>query len=166
MLNVIGRGFANVTRFSGRDARRQFWPYCGVVFALFLVVGWAVLIPTMLPAFGASSPSVTAFQDRVSHFVLIDMLMFCVFVLLLASAVARRLHDTGRSALWGLMPLPFVAYSGTMFSSIFSQIATNGQPKMGLFLSVFVSNLLYMAVLVTLIVFLTRPSTPTSNRYG
>lgn len=34
-----------------------------------------------------------------------------VCVLLLAAAIARRLHDTDRSAIWGLLPLPFLAIS-------------------------------------------------------
>ena len=166
MSNVIVRGFANVARFSGRDTRSQFWPYCGAALGLYLLVGWALLIPTMAPVIGGTPPPPTAVQSMISRFMLISALLFFALVALLAGAVSRRLHDSGRSAYWGLMPFPFVAYSLTMMASIFPKALSGEQPNMLLFFSVFASNVVYMATIVALIVFLTRPSTPTPNRYG
>ena len=166
MSNVIVRGFANVARFNGRDTRGQFWPYCGAVVALYLVAGWAVLIPIMSPVFGASQPSIRTFQNMEGHFLLVSLLLFGALVVLLAGAVARRLHDSGRSAFWGLLPLPFAVYSGAMFFRLSSQFGTGGTPDTGLFLSVFVSNLVYMLGLITIIILLSLRSTPTPNRYG
>ncbi|MGH6996997.1 MAG: DUF805 domain-containing protein, partial [Phenylobacterium sp.] len=95
----------------------------------------------------------------------VNLLMFGLLVALLAAAVARRLHDSGRSAFWGLLPLPFVAYSSAMFFRLFSQF-TSGTPDPRLFFSVFASNMLYIVVLVTLIVLLALRSSPGQNRYG
>ncbi len=47
--------------------------------------------------------------------------MFVALVATLAAAIARRLHDVGRSALWGLIPLPFICYSGAVFFIFASQ---------------------------------------------
>jgi len=166
MPNVITRGFANVARFNGRDTRGEFWPYCGAAVALYLVVGWALLIPIMLPVFNASPPAAGAFQDTIGHFLLVSVLMFGVLVALLAGAVARRLHDSGLSAFLGLVPLPFVAYSGTMFFRFSSQFGSSTPIDTRLFFSVFFSNLVYMICVVTLVVLLARRSSPTANRYG
>ena len=91
--------------------------------------------------------------------------MFAALVVLLASAVARRLHDSGLSAFWGLLPLPFVAYSGTMFARIFSRFEAGG-PSLLLFASVFMSNMLYLVSVVLLILLLARRSAPGPNRFG
>lgn len=166
MQKVIVRGFVNVLRFSGRDTRAQFWPFAGVAVALYLVVGWLVLTPLIWGAIGGPSENAPeALMDSVGPFLVGSLAMFVALIGLLAAAVARRLHDAGRSALWGLLPLPFVAYSGTMFFRVFSQFQ-GGAPDMGLFLSVFVSNVLYMVCVVTLIVLLAARSAPGENRYG
>jgi uncharacterized membrane protein YhaH (DUF805 family) len=166
MPNSIIRGFASVFRFRGRETRSEFWPYAGVAVALYLVVGWAVLIPIMLPVLNASfSDHFGSFLKMESHFLLASVLMFAALVAILAAAVARRLHDSGRSAFWGLLPLPFVVYSGTMFFRLFSQFDA-GEPDIRLFLSVLVSHLLYFVAVALLIVLLALRSTPGPNRFG
>jgi|SRR5579859_3207594 len=166
MQNPIVRGFGSLLRFSGRDTRSEFWPYAAAAVALYLVVGWAVLIPIMLPAFEASSePQVGTFLKMVGYFLLASVLMFAALVGILAAAVARRLHDSGRSAFWGLLPLPFVAYGGTVFVRLVSQFGT-GEPDMRLFLSGFISNALYLVALAWLIVLLALRSAPGPNRFG
>jgi uncharacterized membrane protein YhaH (DUF805 family) len=81
-------------------------------------------------------------------------IVFAATVLLLAASVARRLHDTGRSGAWGLMPLPFIIYAMVMMPRLFgaSDIAD------GLFFSVFINNFLYLASLLLLVVLLAKPS--------
>ena len=166
MPNPILRGFGHLTQFRGRDTRSQFWPYAGVATALYLVVGWAVLIPVTLPIIGGSTPvSEVEFSRAISRFMLISFLMFAGLVALLAAAVVRRLHDSGRSGLWGLLPLPFASFSCVVFQRLFVQFGS-GAPDMGLFFSAFVSNVFYMVGLVTLIVFLSLRSSETPNKYG
>lgn len=166
MPNSIVRGFTQLTRFSGRDTRAQFWPYAGVVTALYIVVGPAVLGPLVLSvADSAQLQSEAEFQNVLGRFLAMNLLMFAVLVALLAAAVARRLHDSGRSALWGLLPLPFAIYSGVMFFRLISQFMSEA-PDLTLFFTVFASNMLYLVALVTLIVLLALRSAPGENRYG
>ena len=158
MQNSIVRGFQSVLRFSGRDTRSEFWPYAAAAVALYLVVGWAVLIPITLAALdGSSRTDFGAFLKMENHFLLASILTFAALVALLAAAVARRLHDGGRSAFWGLLPLPFVVYSCTVFVRLFSQFET-GEPDLRLFLSGFISNALYLGAVAWLIVLLARRS--------
>lgn len=166
MPNPITRGFSNLTRFSGRDTRAQFWPYAALAFALYQVLGPVVLIPTVLPVLSGPNSSTATFLNAFIPFMVGSLLFFLAFVGLLAAAVARRLHDSGRTAIWGLLPLPFLAYSGTMFFRLFTQFRA-GAPDTGLFFtSIFVSNLLYLVGLVALVVLLALRSTPGPNRFG
>ena len=166
MQNSIARGFASVLRFSGRDTRSEFWPFAGVAVALYLVMGWAVLIPITLPVFDASSRTDFGMSQKIEgNFLFASVLMFAALVALLAAAVARRLHDSGRSAFWGLLPLPFAVYSGAMFFRLFSQFGA-GEPDLRLFFSVFASNVLYSVAVIWLIVLLVLRSTPGGNRFG
>ena len=162
-MQTIIRGFANVWRFGGRNARSEFWPYAGAVVALYLIVGWAVALPTFLPLLSESSSA--SVSGAANPFMLTCILMFGALVALLAAAVARRLHDTGRSAFWGLIPLPFVAFSSVMLLRLTANFDA-GRPDFRLFLSAFVSNLLYFAAVVWLIVLLALPSAPGRNRFG
>jgi uncharacterized membrane protein YhaH (DUF805 family) len=166
MSNVIFRGFANIARFSGRDTRSQFWPYAGAAVALYMVIGVPALGLSMGPLFSTPGLSPAGFQASVSHFVLVSFLMFVGLVVLLAAAIARRLHDVGVSALWGLLPLPFVAFSLVMFNRMLSQFWVGHAPDTVVFMSAFASNMLYMICVVTLIVLLARASMSAPNRHG
>lgn len=166
MANPIVRGFTQLTRFGGRDSRGQFWPYAGVVTALYLALGPAVLSPLIFPIVAVETPGTDAeFLNGVRRFLLANLMMFVLLVALFAAAVTRRLHDSGRSGVWGLLPLPFAIYSGVMFVRLISQFM-GGEPDPALFFSVFASNMLYLAALAALIVMLALRSTPGQNRYG
>jgi uncharacterized membrane protein YhaH (DUF805 family) len=166
MLNTIIRGFANLTRFSGRDTRAQFWPYAAAAVALYFAVGCVAITPILMPVFAASQLSAATFEHTVGHFLLASLLLFGALVVLLAAAVARRLHDGSRSVIWGVLPLPFAVFSGTMFFPVVSAIGAGAAPGMGLFLSVFASNMLYLLGVGRLIFLLARRGTPAPNRYG
>jgi uncharacterized membrane protein YhaH (DUF805 family) len=153
-------------RFDGRDTRSEFWPYAAAAVALYLVVGWAVVIPIVLPVFDASSLADRGvFLTMESHFILASVLMFAALVAILAAAVARRLHDGGRTAFWGLLPLPFATYGVGALVRLFSQFET-GAPDIRLFFSAFMSSVLYFVAVAWLIVLLARRSTPGPNRFG
>lgn len=94
-----------------------------------------------------------------------SMLMFAALVALLAAAVTRRLHDSGLSGFWGLLPLPFVIYSATMFVRLNSEFETGGW-DMRLFFSIMISHILGVVAMVWLIVLLARRSAPGPNRFG
>jgi uncharacterized membrane protein YhaH (DUF805 family) len=168
MQNAIMRGFANVFRFRGRDTRSEFWPYAGAAFALYMVVGWAVTIPMSLSLLDHPITSTDFEASQEMRFLWACFLVIIFLKMLLAAAVARRLHDSGRTAFWGLLPLPFGAYCGMMFLRFFSQIETGGpgEPGLWLFLALLVGNLLYFVSMIWLIVLLALRGTPGPSRFG
>lgn len=191
MGDPIARGLRNLARFSGRDTRGEFWPYAGVVlvvmFVAFGVAGnWAVS-PMIREAaqFAAQHPeSATVEVSPGAYSVQIDAgtpgapmpdltRMFgamgaclAVLIALLAAAVARRLHDRGLGGYWGLAPVLFLAIAFVGFPIIISDVMTTDTPNIGLFLLLFLNNMLYLVALAGLIFVLASPGTPRPNRYG
>jgi uncharacterized membrane protein YhaH (DUF805 family) len=191
MANPIVRGFRNIARFSGRDSRGQFWPYAGVVFAL-VFFGFGIAMSLVMnemfagmQAFAAEHPeAATVHASPGSYSISIDashpdapelnlgpffatlasMVLACVG--LLAAAVSRRLHDSGRRAYWGLMPLPFLLFGLTAFPAMITQVTASGEPDLGLFFLLFFNNLLYLVALAGLIVLLVLRGTTGPNRFG
>lgn len=178
--------FRRLPDFSGREDRASFWPYAALVFVIDTAAGMAVFIPIMRRAMvemetyarehpdqvtvtsgpGHYSMSVHGYQGSLFDKGSIATYLAVTFglgIVLLAAAVTRRLHDSGRSGLWALMPIPFIAYSSVMMPGM---MASAGQPNMAVFTSLFVSNLLYMASLIWLIVMLATASQAGANRYG
>lgn len=168
-MNPIVRGFKKLADFKGRDRRSQFWPFAGVVCAVWFVLqgvgGNLVMFTVMASGDEANFP--IAFFGTMAFGVLI---LTC----LLAAAVSRRLHDRGLSGLWALIPLglllTMMAGFGVLFQSFWEEAPTD-DPSADMsfvfgFLGVMVGNLLYMASLVTLIVFLCLKGKAGPNRYG
>lgn len=162
-MQFLKRGLGRLTDFSGRDPRRLFWPYAGVLFLLLFVVMGGVNSTFMARAMTSMQTNAPPNFSLMVGAMGVEML---VFVGLLAAAVARRLHDTGRTAYWGLAPLPFLAFGIIGFSIV---VRSFDKPFSGLgtlFVAIFFNNVLYLAALVTLIVLLARPTRPEANRYG
>ncbi|MDB5679567.1 MAG: hypothetical protein JWM94_2569 [Sphingomonas bacterium] len=96
-------------------------------------------------------------------------------IVLLAAAVARRLHDSGRSGWWGI-PAPLFLMSGmAMMARMFTAIqadtqtpgatdAMSGMPP--LFGPILLNNLAYLASLLMLVILCCMASQPGDNRYG
>ena len=93
----------------------------------------------------------------------------------LAAAIVRRLHDTGRTGVWVLMPLPFGLYGLYAMERLFAYmprlIRAEGQdPVIFAFMAEFTwavcAALLWLAALIVLIVFLCGRGQPQDNRYG
>lgn len=192
MANPIIRGFSNLTRFSGRDRRRQFWPYAGVVAALVYLLAGGLMVAAMAPmmaemseyaaanpehatvvsgpgtysvSIDADAPGAPGMPDMTIAFGGLGLAMLAA-VVLLAAAVSRRLHDTGRTALWGLAPLPFLTFSMVMMPTLMRNFMGDSDPNFGLFGLLFLSNVLYMAALVGLVALLCLGTRPGANRYG
>jgi len=89
-------------------------------------------------------------------------IVFVIVVALFAAAVARRLHDRGKSGVWGLLPLPFIIFASVMMPKVFAQ----NPPNMGLFFAIFINNMLYIASLIFLVVLLAGAGSKGENRYG
>ena len=162
MHSPVVRGFAGLLRFRGRDTRSEFWPYAGVAFALYMGLGPMAVAPFFAQLL--SQPAGGDFISAMDGFLVASLLIFVALIGLLAAAISRRLHDTGRSALWGFLPLPFAAYSGAMFFQIFAQFRT-GPPDVRLSLTVFASNAFYLAAVGCLVVLLALPSSSKGDRF-
>ncbi|EGF90575.1 hypothetical protein ABI_36000 [Asticcacaulis biprosthecium C19] len=89
-------------------------------------------------------------------------IVFIFAISLLAAAVARRLHDRGKSGAWGLMPLPFITFASVMMPTVFAQTFAD----MGLFFTMFINNVLYIAALVFLVILLAGAGSEGENRFG
>jgi len=181
--------FRRLATFRGREDRARFWPYAGLAFGILTVVSAVMFLPMMarsmeaMQAFAAQHPDQVTIVSRPGEYSIsahgaIPGLMpsraaltlylgvsFGLAVLLYGAAVVRRLHDRGKTGAWGLMPLPFILYSAIQMPRMFGSLAAGGQPDLGLFFSVFFSNLLYMASVLALIVLLAGASDPRPNRY-
>ena len=191
MANPITRGFRGVARFSGRDTRGQFWPYAGVVMAV-VFLGFGMVMSLVMNGMFAemqqfavehpeaatiqSSPGSYSISVDASHpeapmpdlrpFFAVMAAMVLTAASLLAAAVSRRLHDSGRRAFWGLMPLPFLLGGLTIFPLVISQFSATDAPNLGLFFLLFFNNIAYMVALVSLIILLAQPSRSGANRFG
>lgn len=181
--------FKRLFDFAGREDRASFWPYAAIAFIITTIAGMIIFVPMMsrsiqaMQQFAAqhpdqatviSGPGQYSISVQGNHpefmpaapMALFLAVTFGLAILLYAAAVVRRLHDRGKSGFWGLMPLPFIIYSSVQMPRMFASVGTATQPDMTLFFSIFLSNLLYIATLIWLIVLLASPSEPAPNRYS
>lgn len=188
-MKAIKNGLGGLLRFTGRDRQAMFWLYALAVLVLTFVVIAAITVPpvadtfTQFERFAAEHPElVTVTETSQGQSIMIEghhpelepdfgpiMLGMGVgiimAVLLLAAAVARRLHDSGRSGLWGLMPVPFLVIGLAIFPKLMTSFS-GSEPNFGLFGLLFVNNLAYMGTLIALILLLSMRGTPGPNRFG
>ncbi|MCS6624690.1 DUF805 domain-containing protein [Roseibacterium beibuensis] len=191
MSNPIIHGFRHVTTFSGRDRRGRFWPYAAVVLVLgFVVLGVAVTFSlggyvTEVQQFAVAHPEATTVEsspgswsisidanhpdapvpDLDGFFVSMGIGVLAI-IAGLAAAVSRRLHDSGRSALWGLLPVPFLLFGIGFFPVMMDSMMASEQPDLTLFFLLFGNNVLYLGALGTLVILLSLPTRPEANRHG
>ena len=173
----IGHNLARIADISGRESNILFWPYAILVAALNYVAGHLVAAPVfnamlqqMLRVFaegGRPSRPVEPFElmPDMSGLVVPHAIILAVTVILLFSAVARRLHDRDRTGLWGLMPLPFAILALALMPHAFA-IFSGGEPDMSFFLGLMLNNLVYLAALLVLIVLLAGKGDKGPNRFG
>ncbi|HEV7692620.1 MAG TPA: DUF805 domain-containing protein [Hyphomonadaceae bacterium] len=188
-VETLASSLRGLAQFSGRSSRSRFWPYALTITVVSMFALAAVMIPIFIEIFqkmlayaDAHPEQATVSRTSTSFSISIDGappevmsafggvapaigLFTVVTVVLLAAAVSRRLHDAGSSALWGLAPLPFLAFSLTMFGKLFGQDVASGG-WVGLFMLVFASNLLYLLALGNLVFRLCQRSQPGDNRFG
>jgi uncharacterized membrane protein YhaH (DUF805 family) len=189
----IGRGFRMLLHFGGRDRPGQFWPYAALIVFLGLVAMFAAMIPPLFDSlarvqrFAAEHPELTTVDSGPGHYsvtiegyhpeLMPDLsaiaasvaVIAAIAILLLAAAVARRLHDRGKPGLLALLPLPFLCFAFAIMPRLFHSVAS-GKPDLQmfgrLFPLLFLNNLLYLASLLYLVVQLASAGTKGPNRYG
>lgn len=190
MIRSLKRGLAGLVTFTGRTAPGDFWPYAITVF----VVCCAAMAFSFVPAFASTFDRMQRFAEAhpdqatvtrtaTSYSISIQgahpELMpdfsglvpsigvgVIVLVILLAAVVARRLDDRGSTALWGLLPLPFLAIGLVGMQQLFPRFASPDGPPIPLFLGLFANNLLYLVALAVLVMKLGGASAAEANRYG
>ena len=188
IVAAILYNFRNLARFSGRDTREQFWPY-----AIFLFIAQNIVsVITMMPVMYSMMTKTFSFAEQQTihtgtrlsaadqkaltqmiQGVMSDMqsiLMITVptstglFIVFIAAATARRLHDRGKSGYWGLMPIPFAGLGLALMPRMLSTWLQ--KPDFTLFGLLFLNNIFYFAALIFLIVLLAQQSAVGPNRYG
>ena len=179
----IGHNLRRLSDMSGRETQVQFWPYAGLVYglatlvsAILMMIPLANMFVEMMKQIGEAanrggnaqpefvkSPEmlVPDFSSLFWPIVLINL----VTVLLLAAAVARRLHDRNRTALWGLLPLPQMAIGLVAMPTKVPSFAAQAEPDPLIYL-VMLNNMVSYALLITLILLMIGKGTTGPNRFG
>lgn len=187
-MNAILNGFRRLADFKGRDKRGQFWPYALTVVALSFIGLWLGMIPAMTTIFeqastvAATHPEAAtvvsgpghysveihdeAYMPDMGPFFLVLRIGVAAIVILLAAAVTRRLHDTGRAGYWGLPPVIFLTVGLTAFPIVMEKFMEEDGFGMSLFMLLFLNNMLYIASLIGLIILLSLDTKTVANRYG
>jgi uncharacterized membrane protein YhaH (DUF805 family) len=187
-LANLRRHLTSLHRFSGRETVDQFWAWAGtVLFALFVgfsLAGRFVLsdwfagverIARENPELVTRSVGPGHYSVRVEGhhpelvpallpFITLAAAFGVIAILLLGAALTRRLHDSGRTGLWALLPIPFLLAGFWLMPQLFRSWAT--VPDFQLFFLLFANNVVYLATIALLVFFTTRNGTPGPNRYG
>lgn len=121
--------------FSGRASRKEFW--------MFVLINWIISI--ILSFVDKAIGTEIAINPQESTGILSSIYSLAVFLPSLSVSV-RRLHDTGRSGWWVLLPL----------LGILAMFVTNATIALGILI----------ITVILLIVWYALPGTPGSNRYG
>lgn len=191
MTNPLIRGLTGIGRFSGRDRRGRFWPYAATVIVSVFVLGGAGMAWSMqgifaqMQSFATAHPEAATVQSSpgsysisidpthpdaptmdFSGFFSVLAIVVLIAVVLLAAAVSRRLHDTGKPAYLGLAPVLFLTLGLCLLPVLMSDFDNPAGPNMGLFLALILNNFAYLASLAALVFQLVRKSVAGPNRYG
>jgi uncharacterized membrane protein YhaH (DUF805 family) len=190
MLASLTHNLSRLASFAGRESRALFWPYAVCVFVPAFVVTAAIMVPEInasldrMLRYAAEHPEEAAVSQEpggvsvtiqgfhpelmpdLERIAVPLALTFAVAIVLLAAAVARRLHDRGRRGFWGLLPLPFLALGYYLFAYVLTDPSGGSEFSPMLVVALFLNNLIYLATLLFLIVQLASPGTPGENRFG
>ena len=183
LVASTGHNLRRLADMSGRETRIQFWPYAGLVYGLATLVGMMLMVMPLTEVFVkvvrqigefaepggnaqpefVKSPEMLApdFSSLFWPMVLINL----VTVLLLAAAVARRLHDRNCTALWGLLPLPPMILGLVLMPAKMPIFTAQAAPD-PLIQLVMLNNVVSYALLITLIVLTIGVGTSGTNRFG
>jgi uncharacterized membrane protein YhaH (DUF805 family) len=113
MLQSIRYNFAHLFDFSGRDARQTFWFWMLFVVLLNIVASLVISVPMTMGAVSEGVDAARAGNEAAVQAAVLDRMggmaqtliwvsvaVGIVNIVLVAAAFVRRLHDSGKSALW------------------------------------------------------------------
>jgi len=173
LVASVRHNLANLTNFAGRESRAQFWPYAVVVFVLAMAVYMGLVAPAIIEtqrqfALIMNTPvghSVTLHGELmpIGPWIIASLVTFVLLVLSLATALVRRLHDSGRPGLWVALPMLFFAISSAI---IFPMMSTRHEPPLEMIFPAFFSVVAYFAALARLFLWLVRAGGSGENKYG
>lgn len=187
-LAILRYHLTGLHRFSGRDSVDRFWVWAGtVVFLMFIGFSLAV-VPFMagsfarMDRFARENPELATRTAGPGHysvsieghhpelmpdfgpFIGLTIALTIVAMLLLGASLVRRLHDSGRSGRWALLPLPFLLGGMWGMKLLFGNMAA--EPDLRVFALLFLNNVIYLGTIALLMLFTMLRGTPGDNRYG
>ena len=190
VLSAVKRGLAGILQFNGRSRRADFWIYAIFVFSLAFIVWGVVMTMEMSRTFAevqqyananpgkvtiSSGPGGVSYRFNESapgvgpdfeYLLAWISAIALVSVALLAAAAVRRLHDTDRTGLWMLLPLPFLFGGLWLMKSVFNEFQTAAELELGVFALGLVNNLVYLATMAFVGFLLLRSGSAGENRFG
>jgi len=152
---AVRSALSSYATFSGRARRAEYW--------------WFYLFTVLVSLASSALDAVldTAFDNEAG---VVGAVTGLALLLPTLAVTARRLHDTGRSGWWMLLPVvPLLSTILVGFSAAFVTAftaGTNGAPAAAMTVLVVVCLLTTLAGYVTLTVLLCLDSRPGPNRYG
>lgn len=196
MLKAIKHGLGNLLNGEGRDARQAFWYYVLFVYVVLTGISFVVLSPLMLRAVFAgiqqgivagqsgdplTGPSaadaavIGSMDEMMAITVWVGVGTGVVMILLLAAALVRRLHDSGLSGYWALLPgiiylTNLILMPDLMRGMMESMTQIAPRDPMAsvaaMQTSFTLASLLGWLAIIVVIVLGVRKSTPGPNRFG
>jgi uncharacterized membrane protein YhaH (DUF805 family) len=183
IIASIRHGLAGILRFSGRDSRKQFWPYAIFLFLAATLLSYLAMLPELAGTMGRIFTIVAEQENRelaphelealllevmpnFERLMLATMVIDIVAVALLAAAVVRRLHDCDRRGLWGLIPLPSFALGFAIAPLAFEAIRHPARPDTNMMMLPMLNSVLTWGLIIFLVVLLAREGTKGPNRFG
>jgi uncharacterized membrane protein YhaH (DUF805 family) len=184
LLESVRYNLARLADPSGRESLGRFWPYAILVGLLYFAAGMLAAIPalsrTMTNAMEIvveaqkqgrdGAAQIRPFDPRLipdmGSMAIPSAIILVLTAALLFGAVARRLHDRGRTGLWGLMPLPFYAFGLALLPRLFEGIRSGNPPNPRVFTALMLNNMLSLAALALLIMLLAGKGSEGPNRFG
>ena len=144
---------SNYAQFSGRARRSEYW--------------WFYLFTVLVGVFTSVIDAVLnlAFSNDLG---IVGTVTSLGLLLPTLAVTARRLHDTGRTGWWMLLPvIPLVATIVVGFAAVMAMFFSSGEDGVtALWALLAVCVILTVAAAITIIVFLCLDSNPGPNKYG
>lgn len=186
MLHAIKHGLRNLVTLTGRDGRKQFWLYAVFLLLLRWAVSTVATVPlmasTMNTAFTAARNSTdpaataTAVQTNITaalpQIMLLGIVISLITAAMLLSSLVRRLHDSGLSGWFALLPgVPYLISLAAAPREVAHTMAVMqqqgpGHPGAALHATNWSIAAIGWLALALLVAVAARPSTPGANRYG
>ncbi len=183
-MKLFSGHFRGLLTFSGRENREPFWLWILVTYVAQTVVSTIASIPMFVWMFQRIGHAVAAHdqaglrdQQAMFHDMMplmtwigtVGVVLGILFILLVAAAVVRRLHDGNRSGWWALpVALLNIAsqVSGLAMLAAGKLAPVPGRPFAATQQSFGLIQFAALLAVVILIVVLVLPGTEGSNRFG